>query len=138
MLPMKYPLQSDDAGKLILRLTVGGLILFHGISKLLNPAGALGMISGMLSTMGLPVFIAYGVYIGEVLAPLLLIFGVFTRIGGLLVVGNMIFALMLAHASQIFTMSKTGGWAMELQGFYLFCGLAIYFLGSGKFAARPD
>jgi len=25
-----------------------------------------------------------------------------------------------------------------LQGFYLFCGLAIYFLGSGRFAARPD
>jgi putative oxidoreductase len=135
---MTYPLQSDDAGKLILRLTVGGLILFHGISKLMNPAGAMGMISGMLSTMGLPVFIAYGVYIGEVLAPLLLIFGVYTRIGGLLVVGNMIFALVLVHTSQIMTLSKQGGWALELQGFYLFCGLAIYFLGSGKFAVKPD
>jgi putative oxidoreductase len=135
---MKYPLQSDDAGKLILRLTVGGLILFHGIAKLMNPAGAMGMISGMLSTMGMPVAIAYGVYIGEVLAPLLLIFGVFTRIGGLLVVGNMLFALVLVHTSQIFTLGKQGGWALELQGFYLFCGLAIYFLGSGKFAVRPD
>jgi putative oxidoreductase len=135
---MNYPFQSDDAGKLILRLTVGGLILFHGVYKLLNPAGALGGISGMLSTMGLPVFIAYGVYIGEVLAPLLLIFGAYTRIGGLLVVGNMIFAIALAHANQIFTMSKAGGWALELQGFYLLGGLAIYFLGSGKFAARPD
>lgn len=135
---MNYPFQSDNAGKLVLRLTVGGLILFHGVSKLLNPLGALGMISGMLSTMGWPVFIAYGVYIGEVIAPLLLIFGAYTRIAGLLVVGNMIFALMLAHTSQIFTLSKTGGWALELQGFYLFCGLAIYFLGSGKFAVKPD
>ena len=135
---MKYPFQSDDAGKLILRLTVGGLILFHGVSKLLNPMGALGMISGQLSTVGLPVFIAYGVYIGEVLAPLMLILGFFTRIGGLLVVGNMIFAVVLVHTSQLFTMSKTGGWALELQGFYLFCGLAIYFLGSGKFAVNPD
>ena len=135
---MKYPFQSDDAGKLILRLTVGGLILFHGVSKLLNPMGALGMISGQLSTVGLPVFIAYGVYIGEVLAPLMLILGFFSRIGGLLVVGNMIFAVVLVHTSQLFTMSKTGGWALELQGFYLFCGLAIYFFGSGKFAVKPD
>jgi putative oxidoreductase len=135
---MKYPLQSDDAGKLILRLTVGVLILFHGISKLMNPAGAMGMIGGALASMGLPAFIAYGVYIGEVLAPLMLILGIFSRIGGLLVMANMIFALTLVHGSQIFTMGKQGGWTLELQGFYLFCGLAIYFLGSGKFAVKPD
>jgi putative oxidoreductase len=135
---MSYPFQSDNAGKLILRLTVGGLILFHGVAKILNPAGAMGMITGQLATMGMPAFVAYGVYIGEVLAPLLLILGIFSRIGGLLVVANMIFALVLVHTSQIFTLSKQGGWALELQGFYLFCGLAIYFLGSGKFAARPD
>ena len=135
---MKYPLQSDDAGKLILRLTVGGLILFHGISKILNPSGAMGMISGQLASMGMPAFIAYGVYIGEVLAPLMIILGVFARIGGLLVVANMLFAIGLVHASQLFTMGKSGGWALELQGFYLFCGLAVYFFGSGKFAVKPD
>jgi putative oxidoreductase len=135
---MTYPFQSDDAGKLILRLTVGGLILFHGVSKVLNPSGAMAMIGGGLTVMGLPAFIAYGVYIGEVLAPLMIIFGVFSRIGGLLVVGNMIFAIMLVHMTQIFTMGKTGGWALELQGFYLLCGFALYFLGSGKFAVKPD
>ena len=65
----------------------------------------------------------------KTLAALLLILGFLTRIGGLLIVANMIFALVLVHSSQIFTLSKTGGWALELQGFYLFCGLAIYFLG---------
>jgi putative oxidoreductase len=135
---MTYPFQSDNAGKLILRLTVGGLILFHGVAKLMNPAGAMGMISGMLSNLGMPAFVAYGVYLGEVLAPLLIIFGVFARIGGLLVVGNMLFALVLVHTSQILTLSKQGGWALELQGFYLFCGLAIYLLGSGRFAVKPD
>jgi putative oxidoreductase len=135
---MSYPFQSDNAGKLILRLTVGGLILFHGVAKILNPAGAMGMITGQLATMGMPAFVAYGVYIGEVLAPLLLILGIFSRIGGLLVVANMIFALVLVHSSQLFTMGKSGGWALELQGFYLFCGLAVYFLGSGRFAVKPD
>ena len=135
---MKYPLQSDDTGKLVLRLTLGILILFHGVSKVLNPAGAMGMISSQLASLGMPAFVAYGVYIGEVLAPLMIILGVFTRIGGLLVVGNMLFAIGLVHTSQLFTMGKTGGWALELQGFYLFCGLAVYFLGSGRFAAKPD
>ena len=135
---MKYPLQSDDTGKLVLRLTLGVLILMHGAAKLMNPAGAMGFISGQLAAMGMPAFVAYGVYIGEVLAPLLLIFGFFTRIGGLLVVANMLFAITLVHTSQIMTLGKQGGWALELQGFYLFCGLAVYFLCSGKFAVKPD
>lgn len=134
---MNYPFQSDDAGKLILRLTLGGLILFHGVSKILHPDSVSG-IGGQLTAMGLPASVAYGVYAGEVLAPLMLILGVFSRVGGLLVVANMIFAVWLVHTSQLFTMGKAGGWALELQGFYLFCGLAVYFLGSGKFAVKPD
>jgi putative oxidoreductase len=134
---MAYPLQSDDTGKLILRLTVGALMLLHGIAKATNPEGVAG-ISGMLVKHGLPGFIAYGAYIGEILAPLMVILGIFTRIGGLLIVANMLFAIGLAHAHQILTMGKMGGWALELQGFYLFCGIALYFLGSGRFAVKPD
>jgi len=135
---MKYPLQSDDAGKLILRLTVGTLILLHGISKLRNLDAATAGITKQVMAMGLPTFVAYGVYAGEVLAPILLILGFFARIGGLLVVANMIFAIVLVHTSQLFMLTKQGGWQLELQGFYLLGGLAIYFLGSGRFAVRPD
>lgn len=134
---MTYPLQSDDTGKLIVRLTVGVLMLLHGVAKMVDP-GALTGIGGMLAAKGMPAFIAYGAYVGEVLAPLMVILGIFSRIGGLLIVANMIVAILLAHAHQIFTLGKSGGWALELQGFYLFCGLAIYFLGSGKFAVKPD
>ncbi len=134
---MTYPLQSDDTGKLILRLTVGVLMLLHGIAKATNPEG-LGGISGMLVAKGLPGFIAYGAYIGEILAPLMLILGIFARIGGLLIVANMIFAIGLAHAADIFTLGKHGGWAIELQGFYLFVAIAIVFLGSGRFAVKPS
>jgi putative oxidoreductase len=134
---MNYPLQNVDAGKLIIRLTLGVLLLLHGVAKLMSPEGVTG-IGGMLASKGLPAFIAYGVYVGEVLAPLMIILGIFSRIGGLLVVANMIVAISLVHAHQIFTMGKQGGWALELQGFYLFCGLALYFLGSGKYAVKPD
>ncbi len=132
------PLQSDAAGKLILRLTLGGLLLLHGIGKLMNPGGALAYVSQTLSAMGLPAFLAYFVFIGEVVAPLLIIFGVFARIGGLFVVINMLFALVLVHAGQFLTLNKMGGWGLELQGFYLLCGLAVFFLGSGKIAVKPD
>jgi putative oxidoreductase len=82
--------------------------------------------------------VSYGVYFGEVVAPLMIVFGIFARIGGLIVAANMIVAILLVHTGDLFAISKTGGWALELQGFYLFCGLAIFVLGSGKFAVKPD
>ncbi len=67
-------IKSDDTGKLILRLTLGILILLHGLFKITG--GGVGGIGGMLSSHGLPGFLAYGVYIGEILAPVLLIVGI--------------------------------------------------------------
>ena len=135
---MTIPFQSDALGKLILRLALGALMLFHGLSKLVNPVGAINYVSSQLTAAGLPTFLAYGVFAGEVIAPLLIILGIYSRIGGLMVVINMIFAVMLAHGAQLLTLSKSGGWALELQAFYLFCGLALFFLGSGKMAVKPD
>lgn len=134
---MRNPFHNDGIGKLILRLTVGTLILLHGVFKILNP-GSLAFISKQLAAVNLPTVLAYGVYVGEVIAPLMIILGVFSRLGGLLVFGNMIFALVLVHRGQFFSLTDNGGWALELQGFYLFSGLAILFLGSGKMAIRPD
>jgi len=134
---MNNLLQNDAFGKLVIRLTVGILILFHGIGKLLNPE-SLGFIRSMLDGADLPAALAYGVYVGEVIAPLMIILGIYCRLGGLLVVVNMLFALWLAHTADIFTLSEHGGWALELQGFYLFTALALVFLGSGRFAIKPD
>ncbi len=134
---MRNLFHNDNLGKLILRVTVGVLILLHGVHKILNP-GSLDFISKQLSGINLPHALAYGVYIGEVIAPLMIILGIFSRLGGLLVFGNMVFALVLAHRSELFTFTGTGGWALELQGFYLFSGLAVLFLGSGRIAIRPD
>lgn len=134
---MGSPFRNDALGKLILRVTVGVFILFHGVHKILHPA-SLDFISKQLASINLPAALAYGVYLGEVIAPLMVILGFFSRLGGLLIFGNMIFALVLAHRHQLFTLTNTGGWTLELQGFYLFCGLAILFLGSGKMAIRPD
>lgn len=130
-------IDSDAIGKLILRLTVGILILFHGVSKIMHP-GSLEFIGNNLSSIGLPSAIAYGVYIGEVIAPLMVITGFHARVGGLLVVVNMIFAIVLVHMGEFFSLTKHGGWALELQAFYLLGGLSVALLGSGKFAIKPD
>ena len=65
----------EDTGKLILRLTMAGLILFHGISKIMH---GVPYMAGLLAQFHLPAFIAYGVYIGEVVAPLFIIIGLWT------------------------------------------------------------
>ena len=130
-------LRNDAVGKLVLRLTVGGLMLFHGVAKIMHP-GSLEFIGGSLANAGLPSALAYGVYIGEVLAPLMIIAGFHARIGGLIIIVNMLFAILLVHTGDLFSLTQHGGWAIELQAFYLLGGLAVVLLGSGKFAARPD
>jgi putative oxidoreductase len=121
----------EDLGKLILRLTVGVLMLLHGVAKV---SGGVGGIGGMLQSAGLPAALAFGVYVGEVLAPLLVIIGFYARIGALIMVVNMLFAIGLAHTKDIFLLTKTGGWAIELQAFFLFSALAVALIGPGRYA----
>lgn len=128
---------NEAMGKLVLRLTVAVFMLFHGVAKIIHP-GSLEFIGKSLSGIGLPSTIAYAVYVGEIIAPLMVILGFHCRIGGVIIVVNMIFAIMLAHSGDLFSLTKHGGWALELQGFYLFGGLAIALLGSGRFAVKPD
>lgn len=114
-------------GFLILRFAVAGLMLFHGVHKLLN---GIGGIQGMVTGHGLPGWLAYGVFIGEVIAPVLVLLGVFVGPAALVMAVNMAVAVWLAHAHQVFTLGQTGGWALELQGLFLFGSLAIALLAS--------
>jgi len=126
-------LENADLGKLIIRLTLGGLLLFHGIAKLLN---GVGFIEGELASHGLPTFLAYGVFVGELIAPLMVVLGYQTRIGALLIVFNMLVAIVLVHANELLALSRSGGWALELQAFFLFTALAVIFLGPGRYKLK--
>ena len=121
--------RCDDTGKLVLRLTVGVLMLFHGVAKIM---GGVDGIAGMLAAIGLPGLIAYGVYVGEVVAPLMVIAGFRARLGAALMAFTMVVAIGLAHGSQLFSMGGHGGYALELQMFFLLGSVAIFFLGAGK------
>ena len=98
----------------------------------------MAFIESSLTNMGIPAIVAYGVYIGEIIAPLMMIAGVYTRLAAIIVFINMIFAIVLAHMGDIFSLNQHGGWAIELQAFYLLVGLAIAMTGSGRYAVKPD
>ena len=129
--PLAVSTSTDDAGKLVLRVVLGVLILLHGIAKLVSGPGYL---MGLLAKSGLPTALAYGVYIGEVVAPLLLILGLYTRAAALVVVLNMLVAIGLVHMHELGQLTRTGGWALELQGMFLFTALAIVLLGAGRYS----
>lgn len=121
--------RSDDTGKLVLRLALGILILLHGISKLSTGVSGVG---GMLASHGLPSALAYLVYVGEIVAPALVIIGLYTRPAALIIVINMLVALWLVHTADLFALGKSGGWALELQGMFLFGAVAVALLGAGR------
>ncbi|MET0185974.1 MAG: DoxX family protein [Achromobacter sp.] len=124
-------IKSDDAGKLVIRVALGVLILLHGLFKIKSGVGG---IAGMLSSHGLPGFLAYFVLVGEVVAPVLMIIGLFTRIAGWIIAINMVVAIGLAHMGSIASLTGQGGWALELQGMFLFASIAVALFGAGRFS----
>jgi putative oxidoreductase len=122
---------SEDLGKLVLRITLAILILLHGIAKLQH---GIDFITGLVTNAGLPTAFAYLVYVGEVLAPILVLVGLFTRPAALIIAINMAVAVALVHMNELFALTKTGGWALELQGMFLISAIAISLLGPGRYS----
>ena len=129
-------LRNHDLGLLVLRVALGGLMLFHGIHKLIYGVGFIG---GMLASMGLPSFIAYGCLLGEVVAALMLVIGLWTRAAALVFAGNMAVAILMAHLGTFFAVDPmTGGWTVELPMLYLLGAVSLFFTGGGKYALTKN
>ena len=119
----------DDIGKLILRVNLGVLILFHGVYKLQH---GIDHIEALVQGAGLPTFFAWGNYLGEVVGPVLLIIGLFARVGAGLIALNMIAAILLVHLHELTDLTEQGGYALELQAMFLFTAIALVFTGPGR------
>ena len=124
---------NEDTGKLILRIALGVLILLHGISKL---RGGIGWLDGALANAGLPVFLKYGVYVGELLAPLAVIAGWYSRVGAWLIAVNMLFAFGLVHGAELVQLSDQGGLKLEPQYLFFFTAIALALIGPGRYAVN--
>jgi len=120
-----------EIARLLLRLILGLLILLHGISKI---RGGPGFILDIVDKAGLPEPFGYLVYVGEVVAPILVIIGLFTRASAVVIAINMIVAILLVHIPEFLTLSDTGGWALELQGLYVAVAVCVALLGAGRYS----
>src|SRR3546814_13916459 len=103
----------QDFGKLVLRIALGALILLHGISKLKT---GLGPIEGMVVSYALPGSFAYGALIGEVLAPLMLLFVFSARLDAIIVAINILFVFGMASMGPIRQLNVPRARALHLKG----------------------
>lgn len=128
-------MDKPDLGKLLLRFTFGAMMLFHGIHKLLF--GITGII-GMVQAHGMPAIVAYGVFLGEIIVPLMFIFGILVRPAALIFAFTMLFAWLITEPGIIFTLTNVGAWGLENIAVYLFAGLAIALLGCGRYSVMRN
>lgn len=124
-----------DLGKLLLRLTLGGLLLFHGEFKLVH---GVGWIAQLLHQHGLPGFLAWGAWTGEIIAPLMLIVGLMTRPAAFIVAVNMVVATLLVKTGALWHRTGVGAWSLETEALFLLGALVIMLLGAGRFTLIRD
>lgn len=112
-------------GLLLLRISIGGLMLFHGVAKLIH---GITFLTEMMGILG------YAVYIGEVLAPAAILLGFRTRIASIFYAITCIVAIAIAHPADVLSLTAHGGYANELLMLYLLGAIALFFTGGGKYA----
>jgi putative oxidoreductase len=124
-------MKNQDLAKLLLRITCGGILLFHGIHKVFIEIDHVKVI---VRNAGLPEFITYGNYIGEFVAPMFVLIGFKTRIAALIIAFNMLLSVLIAHRDIIFSVNDYGGWMIETNMLYMMTAVALFFAGAGKYS----
>jgi putative oxidoreductase len=122
---------NDDIAKLLLRITCGGVLLFHGVFKVFVD---LEHVKNMVASAGLPGVLAYGAIVGEFIAPILVIIGFKTRLAALVIAFNMLMTIFVAHRDVIFKVNDYGGWMIETNMLFLLPALALFFAGAGRYS----
>jgi putative oxidoreductase len=123
---------SNNAGLTIMRLVLGTVFLAHGSQKLLGWFGGFGF-SGtmkMFESVGMPGALAFLIIMTEFFAGLGLLFGLFTRIAALGIVGLMLGAISMVHFQNGFFMNWMGnqkgeGFEYHLLAIAIALGLVI-------------
>jgi putative oxidoreductase len=122
----------DDLGKLINRVAVGVLILFHTWAVL---NGELA-IRDTLRAWGLPIELAYTSVFFEGIAPIMVILGVYARIGALIMTFWMVMAFLMAHVhtGHLWQLTENGvSWRIEVPLFFLVGSIVIALQGAGRY-----
>lgn len=122
-------LHNYNLGVFAIRLSLALVFIAHGWQKFMN----LEQTTGFFDSLGLGVFFVYLVATVELLGGLAMLLGVWTRLAGLLLAIDMVFAIALVKLSQGFI----GGYEFELV--LLLASLGITFMDPGRYAIlRPQ
>jgi len=125
-----------DIAILLVRVTVGVIMLTHGMQKLFGVFGGPGVkgFAGALGNMGFSatLFLAWAVALIETLGGICLIAGIFPRAAAALIAAVMAVAIIKVHGSNGLFASN-GGFEYPLLIFAV-C-ISILLTGGGKFSA---
>jgi len=130
---------NDDVGLFIARLSLGVVILPHGLQKLLGMFGGAGF-SGTVDFFvgsGLPSAVAILIIIGESFGALGLILGFLSRLAAFGIMLIMLGAIFMVHIQNGFFMNWFGNQAGEGFEYHLLAlGLSLVVLikGGGKWS----
>ncbi len=130
-------LNMPNFGKLVLRFGLGFIILLHGIHKL---RFGIAFIHQWITSYILPALFSYGVYIGEVVAPIMLILGLFTRVASFIIILNMIVAILYLYTNGFapFAITAAGGLKAELDIILLLVAVGMTCVGGGTFGLKEE
>ena len=127
---------SDDIGAFVARITLGVVMLPHGLQKLLGLFGGAGY-SGTVEFFvsgGIPAFIAILIIIGESFGAIGLIAGFLSRLAALGITAIMLGAIVTVHLQNGFFMNWEGTAAGEGFEYHLLAvglGLIVLIKGGG-------
>ena len=121
-------LHNPRTAMVLLRTTLALLMLFHGWAKIRY---GIGSIEAKMVALDLPGWLAYAVYLGEVVAPLFLLVGLWVVPAALVIAINMLVAFFLVHTKQVLMLQNSGGWSLELQAFFFVTAIVVA-MGSSK------
>jgi putative oxidoreductase len=119
---------NSDFGALVLRVTLGSVIFLHGFHKVMH---GLGDATQNLMDGGIPGQFMFFVYISEVLAPVLIVLGILTRLSSISIVITMIIVFYVLPFP--ITLDEHGALTIESQLFFMFLPIAIFFIGPGRY-----
>jgi putative oxidoreductase len=132
-----------DVALLVLRLGLALVVWPHGAQKalgLFGGPGLAGVVAGLHTHLGIPVPLVYLVVATEFIGPILLVFGVLTRLAALAIFVDMATAAILVHAANGWFMNFGGHQAGEGVEYFVYactCALTLLIGGSGRFALLP-
>ncbi|MGO1585469.1 DoxX family protein [Mesonia sp.] len=119
-------LPKTDFALLLFRIAIGGMMLVHGIPKLLQLFSGEEIVFADPIGIGATATLALSV-IAEVICSVLIIIGLGTRLAVIPLIINMAVAVLIFHATDGFQ-------AQELGALYLICYLVLFYTGSGKYS----